>query len=633
MGVLVCQISASAQVCNSIELISLYTGGNTLYYQQSAASALLWQPTGQIFVVTTAHSVNKSISVTGVCANKVIDFQVLHLDSDRDVALLSTQTNSDLIKPLFIFPQGDPGELAKSLEQLRDSAGLSAQGSPFYEHKDLYNLAIAHPMFASLDLSESAVRVLGRTRWKAQIDTRESIYKLQSSMMGMINQVVINADKAESYDNPFVGFTPYFMSLGVRPGMSGSPVFHMTSSNFKTARKVLVGLVSKTKPFENLTVLTPSLAIEQTIIDHLAGQSPVQTMSTLFDSKTGIFSQSVKVNNYVFEISSESSHRNTSEIQSVTESPKSNVEIVLRHQNRINPNLRIRFDSSGSVRIPSLQQHKAPGLNAEQVRTQERGAQKTQRQGGADWADGGGHLESSSFYKYNPYFTEARYVPQFKEDLFVAKTQDDEYSYFRTTDGSFLPIYSAANLVRILNQDGSPRNLLSRNQVINSPEFDECAMIKLPTGRGKSQEIITPSEEAIKDFTRREVFGASLALTARSNNIQITSKCSSQGLSIDIQEQSLVENLIRQVIFSTENSKASLRFRSAYCDVTLTGNYTPYNTFLDNGQFKAKIFANHKGEWMAVFSGFNHCLGPQAQSDETPILLYRLFQTPPGDPR
>lgn len=461
--------------CSQLRIFSLYQGNSAPLFQEATGTVIFWKPDQKSYVLTVAHAVDKSTALVGLCGTQIVEMSIVGIDSDRDIAILSTKNeiDMDLLKPIFNLPQGNITEALTKSRALKRVAPEAIQQRKFYgpgsevefpftgalgDHR-FQSLAIMHSFFQSNKIQTEPVRIAYR-EWKPAIEKEAGIYRFQN--LSVINQVILARTWDTRYTNPFTLFRPYYMTVGVRPGMSGAPVFEYLDRNLVSRNNVLVGIVTKTKMFESVTLVIPSETIETSIQNILINREEYLDvkMGYAFDAKQGrlIPTLSLRKNRQIFVNTCDADFHETSDLRYAisdrTQSP-----------NKSSPYL----DSTDD--IPSRSRANSPELVIEHKLIEEwvknRGKiedklnlkeknihQKTipleLRRGGGDWGEGGGTPADYPGYLYNPYFTESRYIPsQQCQQSGITDNNGTRYVGYKH-DSKILPIRSLSHLAEIV---------------------------------------------------------------------------------------------------------------------------------------------------------------------------------------
>ncbi|MNS49753.1 hypothetical protein D3C72_823760 [compost metagenome] len=450
-------VSEAQQPCYQPQLLSLYkTEAAELKYQEFVGTTIRWTPTNRNYILTVAHGVVNSERVMGICDGKVVEMKVLGLDTDRDVALLEPMIATDVsFAPIFQLPQGDHMLAVKKVTPLlkdknttnpnsysdnpapRLGAYLSAAFGSDQKEIDIYgHLALMHPFFKTTDLATKKIDV-PFFRWSPIIRKDIGIYELQQA--DFINQILLHKNVTEGMQNPFYYFTPHFLTIGVRPGMSGSPVFEYLDKDVATYNNLLTGIVSKTKSFRKLSLLIPSIVIEEAISGILSQKpAPSEHMGYAYDKKSGNLYPyfSSKKLNLSFRNACDADYANTSNLD----------------------------DSKAQTPLDAVKEF---------IKKEKLLAVNESR--GGDWGDGGGSVKDNNNYIYSPFFTDSRHVPTQTCDR-VGVTDNNGITYIAYAVGE--RVYPLRNLDQFMNylkaSDKNPKAKLLSSKEISTIRKSIC---------------------------------------------------------------------------------------------------------------------------------------------------------------
>lgn len=285
----------AAQACFQPSLLSVYESKQGPMYQEFVGTVIRWTPTNEVVVLTVAHGVVGAKNIFGRCGDgQIHKFNVIKIDEDRDVAVLEPATTSRqpeaYFEPVFDFPNYRIEGLLSSLFN-PPSFGKST-GSKNAKTLPEPKISLLHPFFKDAGIVRDHLRT-GLPNGETDVDVNQGIYRLQKvdsyewiprlnslrghfslqRISGNVQRVALMSD-AEWDIRPIPnGKSNIKLNFGVRPGMSGSPVFIEKSKNMLYKENTFLGMVSKTKAFTNGTLLVPATAIDEFLLAAL-GEYP-----------------------------------------------------------------------------------------------------------------------------------------------------------------------------------------------------------------------------------------------------------------------------------------------------------------------------------------------------------------------
>jgi len=416
MGLFSPVISEAKSNCYQPQLISYYkTDSTELKQQEFVGTTIRWIPNNRNYIMTVAHGVVNADRVIGICGDTKVEMKIVGVDTDRDTALLESTSSDVSFEPFFKLPQGDHDIAQRNaLNRLKKPNNNETPRSKipfpfptFINDKSLQHLSIMHPFFSTSDLAERTFEV-AVLNWKPLIRKDAGIFEFQNN--GMISQMIIDKKYSGTLQNPFASFEPLYLSAGVRPGMSGSPVFEYLDRDLYALNNLFTGMVSKTQSFKRMTLLIPAKVVESAITDILANKiTPDEHMGYVFDKKRGrqypYYSSKSLGTSFTNACDADFAH--TSDLQSSR---------------------------------------------------------------GGDWGDGGGSQKDRAHYIYSPFFTDSRFVPPMSCDRAgVIDSKNNHYVAYRLKD----QIYPLRNLDQFMNYKRAYQNVPSVLKLIRADELPQ----------------------------------------------------------------------------------------------------------------------------------------------------------------
>lgn len=214
------------------------------------------------YILTVAHVVKAAQSLIGFCNGQFIDVKPLGLDTSLDIAVLEIVGSSNVpIEPLFIYQKGRSPQILV-LEKASDQS-LSDLS---YSH--LMAIETLQPDF------KSSLYQFYRRAFKGGNSSDEVLSRYDRRSSISLTPADIIAEKTGLL--PGSDWIYALKNYGVKPGMSGSPVFLTSRFNSRGEDPrgvVMVGLVSKTKINATESALVPFNKIYERLDDLLAGQA------------------------------------------------------------------------------------------------------------------------------------------------------------------------------------------------------------------------------------------------------------------------------------------------------------------------------------------------------------------------
>ncbi|WP_413574895.1 hypothetical protein ACLVWU_11675 [Bdellovibrio sp. HCB290] len=482
-------------------------------FQEFVGTTIHWAPNNRNYILTVAHGVVGSSRVIARCNNQAIEMRVVGLDTNRDIALLEPLSKSSVsFAPFFKLPQGphaaavrrvqpllrernttNPNSFSDNPASRRSSYLETAYGSDKKDIDTYEHLALMHPFFKNTEFAKK--RIEGPFfKWAPLVRKDLGIYELQQA--DFINQILLSKNVTAGMQNPFYQFNPHFLTIGVRPGMSGSPVFEYLDKDVSTYNNLLTGMVSKTKSFRKLSLLIPSETIEQGIVEILSKQAPPsEHLDYKYDPNTGrLFPYfTSKKLGLSFRNACDGDYANTSTLDDA--SSESTQEIVKKY----------------------IKKDKIESLSGSR---------------GGDWGDGGGTIKDSRNYIYSPFFTDSRHVPT-STCTRTGVTDNNGITYVAyIVEGKVLPLRNLDQLMNYIRVSASKKKskLISESALENVKKAVCSDYIKNPQSAWFSL-IQQVTESQIKKWNdgvrmpRGIIFNQGSLLT---NNIQLSCDQSNQ---------------------------------------------------------------------------------------------------------
>ena len=248
MGLFLPVAAEAKSSCYQPQLVSFYkTDSGDLKQQEFVGTTIRWIPNNRNYVLTVAHGVVNADRVVGICDGKKVEMKIIGIDTDRDTALLEPLSSDVNLEPFFKLPQGDHDIAQRqALSRLKDAnhstiprAQLPFPFKNMGQDESLKHLAIMHPFFTSSDLAKKQFEV-ATLNWKPLIRKDVGIFEFQENEM--IAQFVVKQKYSiPLLQNPFASFDPLYLTAGVRPGMSGSPVFEYLDRDLSAFNNLFTG--------------------------------------------------------------------------------------------------------------------------------------------------------------------------------------------------------------------------------------------------------------------------------------------------------------------------------------------------------------------------------------------------------
>jgi hypothetical protein len=226
----------TSEQCQSIEVRSANDNEGEVVFKYGVGSLFTVENKPDFYVLTVAHLVGHSQALLGICETQAVDLELVGIDTTIDVAVLKVRSKPSFLSPLFDFSKGKTPEYAE-IEKLTDTSLLKLKDQTVagIEYADLPE------HFSRDEIYFKFERQSGASNWDSAISfpRRRSIYGPQGrwNILAILNHLL-----------PADPLTYSIAHLGVRPGMSGSPVFlNQKIGSSLITEPIMVGIVSKTK--------------------------------------------------------------------------------------------------------------------------------------------------------------------------------------------------------------------------------------------------------------------------------------------------------------------------------------------------------------------------------------------------
>lgn len=581
-------IAHAAKDCFQPRLVSLYQSENQgSQYQELVGTVIHWKPIGKNYILTVAHGVANAAKISASCNGEQVEVTVVGIDTDRDVALLEIPPSNLGFAPFFNLPQGEhEAALKKAITSLKspNTSKVPRSAIPYprigpqkvmpYTH-----LSILHPFFKSPELAVKTFTV-AVLNWQPQIRKDVGIFEFQDNQM--IEQVIMNNDFSSIMQNPFYSFKPLYLTAGVRPGMSGSPVFEYLDQDLTAQNNLLLGLVSKTLSFKNMTLLVPSNVVEQAISDILSQKpAPTEHSTYHFDAKRG--------QQYaVFQSRAlGASFANTCDAD---------------------------FANSSSL----FKQEKQPS--------------SLKKGQGGDWGDGGGSSSDQAQYIYSAFFTDARHVPAITcTQSGVTDNNRNQYIAYKK-DAKIFPL---RNLDQFMNfkrdYDKSPdKTTLVKSSDLPQIKKSICEQYigTKPDANFNLDLVKQYSEDTVRDASDGVAIPKGLMFRAATvedayfgcdENNRMNLRFTKMFRSLD--------NLITIDIRDQANQKAQLSLALGTCKISAEGKDNGFEYIFKHPLAEVRFFYEAPGRWALNIGQISESCGLSSGSAKSPAIRVDIFNS------
>lgn len=412
------------------------------------------------FVLTVAHLVADQNALVGVCNNSFYKLKLIAVDSSIDTAVLEVLDPDKNLGALFSYKQ-DWSPQVLEVEKLTEDTFRSFRNHSTLVIESLYPEMIKNDGYFYL---QSAIQYSKDRLLPLQIFNRRT---------NLVGNVLLVAEKSNIF--PGSRYVYKLPKFGVKPGMSGSPVFYYRSAGaFKNSSTpqfssdvVMVGIVSKTRINHTESALVPFNMIYSRLESLLSGIS--NTSSYLSNNTLFVNSQSYK------NLGSAPYKNSADEIQF-----PNNIRKLVEVQNtqdikvKMNPG----FKSFDTVKIEELLK------NPTQIQKFKMNLQKNG--GGADWGDGNGDLARNAsaqfFYSSKNSLLSIYLDPSPHEASGIMDSFETAY-YGILRAGQFTILKSVFSLTDFIRED---LGVVLRSNGIKNKEEAFAALCALPEWNGDS---------------------------------------------------------------------------------------------------------------------------------------------------
>lgn len=421
---------SSKPLCYQWSIVSLYKNKTQVFYQQSVASTILWKNTQTKYLLGMAHAVSQAEKIIAICDQEVIELSIAGINESNDIALLYS-SKLNLYEPLFELPQDDfkvvkekitrQGSQPSSTESNLLQAFSSEKWLNSDRKKSVKKISILaddqyeaptllHPLFRTLNISEETLKLEGdfSETWKAKVNKTLGTYTLQSNQR--IRQFIYKQCNEASPstlcdEDPFLNLNSIRATIGIRPGMSGSPLFEWMGNELNSKSVILIGVVSKTKLFQSETLLIPTSVIQKTIQEFLSNTHRVNENWSLHymvspHNQTLIPYLASSDSKKIYFNFCDNDYRNSAQFEFYSD---------LKQDLNADTDQKIETLKNSIMLSPHLWTTSAE-YNSSQIKNQD--IKKTLLVKGGDHGDGSGSFVKMDNYIISPHFTGAIYAPE-----------------------------------------------------------------------------------------------------------------------------------------------------------------------------------------------------------------------------